>query len=95
MKRVFEYDVNKSASNLEKHGIDFEEAKALWNDEKKVTVESAHKQEPREVMFASMGGKVYAAVYTVRGNAIRIISVRRAHDKEVRLYGKSDIGRGF
>ena len=29
----FEYDPNKSDSNLEKHGIDFEEAQELWNDE--------------------------------------------------------------
>jgi uncharacterized DUF497 family protein len=29
----FEYDPHKSDSNREKHGIDFEEAQALWNDE--------------------------------------------------------------
>lgn len=28
----FEYDQQKSASNKEKHGIDFEEAQALWDD---------------------------------------------------------------
>ncbi|MCI8425901.1 MAG: BrnT family toxin, partial [Adlercreutzia sp.] len=27
----FEYDVNKSISNQEKHGINFEEAQALWD----------------------------------------------------------------
>lgn len=29
---VFEYDDNKSQSNLVKHGIDFIEAQKLWND---------------------------------------------------------------
>jgi hypothetical protein len=29
---TFEYDLNKSQINLDKHGIDFEEAKLLWND---------------------------------------------------------------
>ena len=28
----FEYDPDKSAANREKHGIDFDEAQALWND---------------------------------------------------------------
>jgi uncharacterized DUF497 family protein len=29
----FEYDINKSNTNLQKHGIDFESAKVLWDDE--------------------------------------------------------------
>lgn len=29
----FEYDSNKSDVNDEKHGINFEEAKTLWQDE--------------------------------------------------------------
>ncbi len=29
---IFEYDENKSQSNLSKHGIDFVEAKKLWED---------------------------------------------------------------
>jgi uncharacterized protein len=31
---LFEYDAEKSESNLDKHGIDFEEAKGLWHDAK-------------------------------------------------------------
>ena len=28
---IFEYDPKKSEANKAKHGIDFEETKALWN----------------------------------------------------------------
>ena len=34
----FEYDINKSLLNKQKHGIDFEEAKLLWNDDKMVEI---------------------------------------------------------
>ena len=34
----FEYDTNKSLSNKQKHGIDFEEAKLLWDDDKMVEI---------------------------------------------------------
>lgn len=33
---LFEYDPNKSQINLTKHGIDFEQAQRLWEDEKRV-----------------------------------------------------------
>ncbi len=38
MTRSFEWDAEKSKSNLEKHGIDFETATNLWNDPKSVEV---------------------------------------------------------
>ena len=34
----FEYDINKSLKNKDKHGIDFEEAKLLWNDKNSLIV---------------------------------------------------------
>jgi uncharacterized DUF497 family protein len=89
----FEYDPAKSVLNKEKHGIDFEEAKALWKDENKTSVSSRYEKEPRELLIASYDGKVYAAVTTVRENRIRLISVRRARDYEVKVYerGRNDI----
>ncbi len=33
---IFEYDVNKSRTNLEKHGIDFDAAQALWEDDNRI-----------------------------------------------------------
>lgn len=81
-----EYDPNKSAANLEKHGIDFEEAKALWDDENALMIRVDRPGEERHTLFASLNGAVWTAVITFRGEAVRIISVRRARKEEVKLY---------
>ena len=43
----FEYDANKSLSNKQKHGIDFEEAKQLWNDDRMIEVKASCEEEER------------------------------------------------
>jgi uncharacterized DUF497 family protein len=43
-------------------------------------------EEPRELIIAKHGDNIHAAVITMRENRIRIISVRRARDYEVRIY---------
>ncbi len=37
----FEYDTKKSLSNKQKHGIDFEEAKLLWSDDKMIEIRTS------------------------------------------------------
>jgi uncharacterized DUF497 family protein len=78
----FEYDPAKSRSNAEKHGIDFEQAKALWNDPHGVGFALRHQNEPRFALVAQWNEKVWLAVYTWRGQKVRLISVRRARDDE-------------
>ncbi len=82
----FEYDENKSASNLEKHGIDFIKAQELWLDDELVEVQVNSKDEPRYLVIARIENKYWSAVITKRGSNIRIISVRRSRKKEVELY---------
>ncbi|MGB7316013.1 MAG: BrnT family toxin, partial [Nodosilinea sp.] len=82
----FEYDPNKSRSNLAKHGIDFETAKLLWRDRYRVELEAASAVEPRSLVIGTIEGKVWSAIVTYRGTNIRIISVRRSRDNEVSLY---------
>jgi len=82
----FEYDPAKSRSNKEKHGIDFEEAKALWEDERLLEAPARTEDELRFVAIGCIGGKHWAAVYALRGNIVRIISVRRARKREVEYY---------
>jgi uncharacterized DUF497 family protein len=82
----FEYDPAKSASNKEKHGIDFEEAKLLWNDNNRFSIPSKYRNEARELTVAQRYGKTYVAVTTMRSGRTRIISVRRAREFEVRMY---------
>jgi uncharacterized DUF497 family protein len=86
----FEYDPAKSASNKEKHGVDFEEAKALWNDDKRTKIPSEFIGEERMMTTAKCNGKMYTAVYTERNGSIRIISVRRARENEVNHYETQD-----
>jgi uncharacterized DUF497 family protein len=83
---LFEWDPPKSIANQEKHGIDFETAKRLWSDENRVEIHASHPVEDRWILIAKRGEKLWTAIYTFRGSAIRIISVRRSREKEVDLY---------
>ena len=74
----FEFDLQKSASNKKKHGIDFNEAQGLWQDPDRLVIPARSDDEKRFALLARHKGKVWAAFYTVRENATRIISVRRA-----------------
>jgi uncharacterized DUF497 family protein len=85
----FEFDPTKSASNKKKHGIDFEAAKALWNDPHLLEIEARSSDEPRFLMIGMIDGKHWSAVVTYRNGKIRIISVRRSRKEEVGLYEES------
>lgn len=85
----FEYDLIKSKSNQKKHGINFEEAKRLWNDVNRLQVEAKSDTELRFALIAICGDKLWTAFYTIRGERIRIISVRRARQGEGMLYYES------
>lgn len=82
----FEYDPSKSTANLAKHGIDFDEAQALWEDDAMVTAPTRTVDEPRWLAVGCIGGRHWTPVYTMRGDAIRIISVRRARGDEIDGY---------
>jgi uncharacterized DUF497 family protein len=82
----FEYDPVKSSANQEKHGIDFEAARALWDDDDRAEIPARTEDEPRYLVIDKIGAVVYSAVITYRGNRIRLISVRRARKEEVAIY---------
>ena len=82
----FEWDPQKSAVNKEKHGIDFETAKMLWSDKNRVKIHARHPVENRWILIGKQNDKLWTAIYTLRGTAIRIISVRRSREREVDLY---------
>ncbi len=83
---LFEYDPDKSASNKSKHGIDFNAAQALWDDEQRIEITGLSTDEPRILVTGKIGSKHWTAIYTLRGGNIRIISVRRSRLEEVKLY---------
>ncbi len=82
----FEYDNNKSTSNLKKHGIDFIAAQELWADSELIELQVKSQDEPRFLVIGLIAKKHWSAVITYRGDAIRIISVRHSRKKEVELY---------
>ncbi|MFA6760969.1 MAG: BrnT family toxin [Sulfuricurvum sp.] len=83
---LFEYDPNKSASNLAKHGIDFIAAQLLWEDERLLEVELTFADESRYLCIGKIDGKHYSAIITHRAGHIRIISVRRSRKEEILHY---------
>jgi len=83
---AFEFDKNKSALNLNKHGIDFITAQELWNDPDLIEIKATSDSEARFLLVGRIKGKHWSAVITYRENKIRIISVRRSRKSEVELY---------
>lgn len=83
---AFEYDPEKSASNKVKHGIDFDEAKVLWDDPERVKIQAKNLDEERSLVIGMINGKHWSAVITQRGESTRLISIRRSRIEEVRLY---------
>ena len=76
----------KSEINNKKHGIDFEEAKKLWDDPNLIEIPAKTIDEPRYLIIGKIGEKYWSAIITYRGEKIRIISVRRARKEEVKIY---------
>jgi uncharacterized DUF497 family protein len=82
----FEFDPKKSDINKAKHGIDFHEAQALWDDPDFIEIPVKTSDEPRYLVMGKISGKHWSAVITYRGEKIRIISARRSRKEEVDIY---------
>ena len=82
----FEFDPNKNRINLQKHGIDFSQAEMLWQDNNAVVVESKFAVEKRFLLIGKIGDTYWQAVFTMRDDNIRIISVYRAKQKYIKIY---------
>ena len=86
----FEWDPSKSAANVTKHGVSFEEALVLWAGQT-LEVETIAKTRAGETRGATLGviaDTIYAAIWTTRGTKLRLISVRRARNAEKKAYIK-------
>lgn len=87
----FEFDPEKSNSNLTKHGIDFVEAQRLWDDPRLLEVPARTENEIRLLVVGVIDSQHWSAVITYRDGRIRIISVRRARVEEVSWYESEEI----
>jgi uncharacterized DUF497 family protein len=82
----FEFDPNKSDNNKKKHGIDFYEAQALWDDSDLIEIPAKTTDETRFAVIGKIADKHWSGVITYRGDVVRIISVRRSRKEEIDLY---------
>ncbi len=84
------WDENKEKINIEKHGIDFETASLVFEDENRIEYyDEAHSiDEERYITIGMASGTMIIAmvVYTERQEAIRIISARKATKQEKEDY---------
>ena len=82
---TYEWDDAKRASNLAKHGVDFADV-ARFDFAGAVGEIEERSGEIRRVATGYIGDRVHKLVYVRRGSRIRVISLRKANDRERRDY---------
>lgn len=87
---LFEWDENKEKINISKHGLDFSTAALVFRDQNRLEwFDELHSDyEDRYTTIGEINGiaVVLMVVYTERGDAIRLISARKATKQERRMY---------
>ncbi len=81
------YDEAKNQANIAKHGVDMALANSLeW--ETLMAIEDNRREygEPRMIGYALMGERLFNVIFVDRGNARRIISLRKANNREKKHY---------
>lgn len=79
-----EFDPAKDKANIAKHGLSLRRAGEMTNI---VVVPDRRYDEPRFRLYGLIDDTAYCAAVTLRGERTRIISLRRAHAKELRRHG--------
>ena len=82
------WDDAKAASNLAKHGVAFEAVAEMdWGSA--LVVASLRGDEPRLFALGLIGGRLHALVFSVESGAVRVISLRKANNREIIRYEAS------
>lgn len=86
---MFEWDEAKQYGNLDKHGIDFNDAKSIFDGDIVVMEDRRFDyNEPRFVALGLLFGRVIVVIYTEREEITRLISARKASRNEEIIYYK-------
>lgn len=87
----FEWDDEKAAANLAKHGVDFPAACGVFDDVFAIDFEDRTLDygEVRRIVIGMVRGEVLTIVYTERSDIIRIISARKATRRERLEYAET------
>jgi uncharacterized protein len=84
----FEFDDAKQASNLRKHGIDLRDTAYVFLDPHRFDLPDLRKDygEDRRICVGLVLNRVWVVIYTQRADAIRLISARKANEREKNRY---------
>ena len=84
---MVQWDDDKAAANVEKHGVDFADAVSVLSDEMALTADDSDRTEERYVTLGMDAfGRILVVAYTWREDDLRIISARKANRSEARQY---------
>ena len=83
---LFEWDENKRQANIAKHGIDFLDADQVIDAAHVLIPSDYGGSEPRWLAVGRIAGRYVTMIFTIRGEACRVISMRRATNAERRIY---------
>lgn len=87
----FEWDESKSRTNKRKHGVSFDEAQTVFLDENAIRYyDPDHSEDEDRFIMLGMSFKLRVLVvchcYRLDDKIIRIISARKANNKEAAVY---------
>lgn len=83
----FEWDEDKNQRNTQKHKVNFEEAKTIFDAPSAIELEASRNGEYRIIRIGKTATKfILLVVYTMRGLVVRLISARQASKEERNLY---------
>ena len=86
MKTAF--DPDKDMSNREKHGVSLAFGADVLGDRDRLDILDVRHDyaEDRFICYGKVQGRIWVCVFTLRGGIARIISVRKANDREAKRY---------
>ena len=85
----FEWDPEKARSNLLKHGVSFEAVNEFeWHFHFRFIDRRLDYGEQRIQALGKIDGRVHVLVYAMKNDNIRVISLRKANPREVRIYDR-------
>lgn len=85
---LFEWDDRKAAQNVAKQGVPFEYEVRVFLDPHRLDSEDTRRdyREERRLTLGKIEGRLFAVAYTPRGAIVRLISARKANEREQRKY---------
>ncbi len=83
----FAFDPAKDAINRCKHGVSLSEAARLdWNRVLAKLDSRTDYGGPRQIGYGPIGRRLYCVVFVDRGDTLRIISLRKANNRDTDRY---------